>query len=194
MSHYKFAVIGLKLIAIYFAVSCVHLFSTAALQAVFVGKILETPGAPHMPGFSVIEALLSFIPAVAQLAAGILMFFLAEPLAEHLVPPYPIEEGKTACSFEEVQAIVFAAVGILILTNAFPGLGRAMASLYTLYGMPSSDRAIASDRFLGDWTYSVGVIAQAVVGLFLVLSPKGFRNLWRFLRTAGTRPRSETKD
>ena len=194
MSPLNFAILALRLLGIYFLVESVPLFSTAVLEAAFAEKLSETPGVPQMPGFSEPAVVLAFMPAVSLLVLGLPMFFFAVPLARRLVPPDSPDWEKAAYSFKDIQAIVFAAVGVLILTNAFPSLGRAVMNLYTWYAMPAADRAIASDRFVGDWMYSVGVIAQVIVGLFLVLSPKGVRNLWRLMRTAGTRPRSDESE
>jgi hypothetical protein len=191
MSPLNFAIIALRLTAIYFFVEAISLFTTATLEAAFAVEIAKTPGLPKSPDFSEPLVLLAFLPPVSLLVLGSALFFFALPLARRLIPKVTPEEEKPVCSFEEIQAIIFASVGILILTNSFPGLGHAVMNLFHWYFMPEADRAIASDRVVGDWTHSIGVIAQVAIGLLLVLNPKGFRNLWRYLRTAGTRPRSE---
>jgi hypothetical protein len=132
---------------------------------------------------------LALIPGGSLLILGWLLFIFAVPLARRLSPPVSDGVERNAWSFEDSQAIIFAAVGILILANALPSAGRALVNLYSWYGFPQADRALASDRLRNDWMYSAGVIAQVIIGLVMVLNPKGFRNLWRWLRTAGTGPR-----
>jgi hypothetical protein len=192
MSPSNFAILALRLLGIYFFVESVPLFSAAALEAAFAEKISETPGAPQIPGFSGSAVFLAFTPAVSLLVLGLLMFLFAVPLARRLSPPVSDEVKKNTWSFEDIQAIIFAAVGILILSDALPGVGRALVNLYSWYGFPQADGAVVSARLRGDWMYSAGVIAQMIIGLVMVLSPKGFRNLWRWLRTAGTRPRLDS--
>jgi hypothetical protein len=186
MSPLNFATLAFRLMGIYFFVEALPLFSMASLQVVFVEKMSETPGMPQTPVYLWLGVFLAFMPAVSQLVMGLLMFFFAVPLASRLIPPVPAEAEKTACSFEDIQAIIFAAVGILILTNTFPSLGNAWMDLNKLYSMPTADRAVASDQIRSEWLSSFGIIAQLIIGLMLVLNPKGFRNLWHWLRTAGT--------
>jgi hypothetical protein len=38
---------------------------------------------------------------------------------------------------------------------------------------------------------ALGIFAQLILGIILLLNPRGLRNFWHWLRTAGTRPKPE---
>ena len=76
--------------------------------------------------------------------------------------------------------------GVLILASSLPSVGRALQSLVELYSYHKQGGTNPAEQVFGSWMYSIGVIAQLVVGLLLLLKPRGFGNVWRYLRTAGT--------
>jgi hypothetical protein len=91
--------------------------------------------------------------------------------------------AERVCTFEQLQALAFAVAGILILVTALPSAGRAVQDLVFMYHQRGSNQP----RELWDnWRFCAGVFAQLVAGILLVLNPRGFRNAWNWLRTAGT--------
>jgi hypothetical protein len=93
---------------------------------------------------------------------------------------------EVVCTFEQIQALGFAVAGILILATSLPNLGRAVQGLFILYSYQKQGGTNPADEVFSSWMYSAGVLAQLVFALLLVLNPKGFRNVWRYLRAAGT--------
>jgi len=185
MTPLNFAIVGLKLLGIYIIFESGTLFTAFALMSVFAAQISTSTGQPATPGF--LSSLISLIPGGLQVLFGVLLFVLSEPLARRMIPPVRSRAKKVVCSFEEVQSIAFAAVGILIVVDTFPILGRTIQSLYDLYHYAQQSGDIAPDRLRESWLYSVGVLAKLIIGLVLFLNPQGFRNIWHWLRTAGTK-------
>jgi hypothetical protein len=181
MSPLNFAIVGLKLLGIYFFIQAVLLLSSVALIASLSEK-MNGMGA-HSKSSMTFTALL---PCMFLLLGGGVLFFCAVPLARRLCPPSSDKVENVAWSFNDLQAIIFAATGIIVLSYALPGVARAVVTLYGWYMMPPTNGTVASEVLRDEWMYSVGVIAQVIIGLMLILNPRGFRNLWGWLRTAGT--------
>ena len=179
MSSINLAIVGLRLLAIYCFVQAVPLFSAFGLTAFMFAP--ESSG--HSQPFAIFIALL---PGSSLLLLSILLFAFSQPLARRIASTTSPEPSESVCTFGQFQAIAFGVAGILILATALPSLGRALQGLVVLYSYHKQGGTNPADRVFSSWLYSAGVFAQLVVGVLLLLNPKGFRNVWRYLRTAGT--------
>ncbi len=180
MSPINLAIVGLKLMAIYCFVQVVPLFSTS----VFFLAEASARDVHLRSQFSSI--FFTLLPCVSLLLLSIVLFVFSQPLARRIASSTSTGQGESNCTLEQVQAIAFAAAGLLILVTALPSVGRALQGLIDLYAYHEQGDNILLSHTLNSWLYSAGVIAQLVIGVLLLLNPKGFRNIWRFLRTAGT--------
>jgi hypothetical protein len=180
MTPLNFTIVGLRLFAIYFFIESIPFFDEAGLIGQFSDQIA---GSPQPKAY-----FAALIPGGTHLLLAAILFFFAEPLARRLAPPVVDESKKLICSFEEIQAIIFAAVGILILSNVLPNAGRALQTLYSWYCSQQEGGISYPLQIRDTLMYYAGVLAQIVVGLLLLLNPKGFSKIWRWLRTAGTPP------
>jgi hypothetical protein len=179
MSPINLAIVGLRLLAVYCFVTAVPLFSAFGLvAAMFAPRSMGQIGSP-----GIFTALL---PGGSLLILAIVLFVFSQPLARLIASPTSAEPGGSVCTFEQVQSIAFAAAGVFVLATAFPSVGGALQDLFVLYAYHKQGGTNPADRVFSSWLYSVGVFAQLAVGLALLLKPKGFRNVWRYLRTAGT--------
>jgi hypothetical protein len=175
MTSINLAIVGLRLLAVYCFVQAIPLFSAFGLLAAmyasdsFRGSIFT-----------------SLLPGGSLLVLAVVLFVFSEPLARRLASSPSADAKESVCTFEQLQALAFAVAGILILATALPSLGRAVQSLVVLYSYHKEGGTNPADRVFSSWLYSIGVFAQLVVGVLLLLNPKGFRNVWRYLRTAGT--------
>ncbi len=125
MTPLNFAMVGLRLLGLYLVVESGVWFVTAGIISAFIGQMTPAPGlsSSGMVG-------ISWLPGGAQLILGLLLIVFSTPLARRLAPPVADESHKTACTFEEIQAIAFAVAGVLILAMALPNVGRAGIHLY----------------------------------------------------------------
>jgi hypothetical protein len=179
MSPINLAIVGLRLLAIYCFAQAVPLFSAFGLVAAMF--------APDSFRDSQSMAIFtSLLPGGSLLVLAIVLFIFSAPLARRLTSSLSTDAKENVCTFEQLQALAFAVAGILILTTSLPSLGRALQDLFILYSYHKQGGTNPADRVFSSWLYSTGVFAQLVVGLLLLLNPKGFTNLWRWLRAAGT--------
>jgi hypothetical protein len=179
MSTRNLAIVGLRLLAVYCFVESIPLFSQFVLMI----------SLPHQEIFGTSESAafrMALLPCGSLLLLAALLFAYSVPLARRLAPDESASPAEMACTFEQLQAIAFAVAGILILAAALPSLGRAAEGLITLYKYRRESGAVDLHELRGSWLYSFGVIAQIIIGLVLLLNPRGFRNIWNWLRTAGT--------
>jgi hypothetical protein len=179
MTPINLAIVGLRLLAIYCFVQAIPLFSAFGLIAA-----MFSPGA--FSGSQSTAIFTSLLPGGSLLVLAIVLFIFSEALARRLTSSLSGDGKEIVCTFEQLQALAFAVAGILILTTSLPSFGKALQSLFILYSYHQQGATNSADRVFSSWLYSIGVFAQLAVGLLLLLNPKGFRNVWHRLRTAGT--------
>ena len=179
MTPITFAIVGLRLLAIYCFVQSVEMFSSFA----FVISIsANNPLGLSQP----VTVCLALLPGASLIVLGILLFVMAPLLGRHLAGPEAAGVMPGACTFEQVQSLVFAAAGIFILTLSLPAAARALETLITYFHLEKQGNGLGYGQISAHWINLVAVLAQIIVGLLLLLNPAAFRNGWRWLRTAAT--------
>jgi len=178
MSTRNLAIVGLRLLAVYCFVESISLFTTYGFMRLFSRLEVGSSAA--------VAFLLTFLPGGSLLLLAALLFVFSAPIARRLAPAESAGPAETVCTFEQLQAIAFAVAGILILAWALPNVGRAVEGLVYLYKTGREGGTLQTTDFRESWSYSIGLIAQLAAGLALLLNPRGFRNVWNWLRTAGT--------
>jgi hypothetical protein len=180
MTPLNFALVGLRLLAVYCFIHAV----TPVFSALAMAATLSDTGGFRPSPYPVM--LYNLLPGVALLLLGGLLLLFSGPLAHRLVPSANTGVQMAACTFDQMQALAFAAAGLLILADAFPGLVRAVENLVEVAALNKQGGAMPADQVIHNGLYCCGVVLQMSIGLLLLLNPKGFRNVWRWLRTAGT--------
>jgi len=176
MKSINLAIVGLRLLAVYCFIQAIPLFSTFA--------IMFAPKSPsYMQSIAIFTGLL---PGGLLLILSILLFVFSESLARRIISTTSTEPSGSVCTFEQVQSIAFAVVGVLIVAMALPNVGHALQGLVDMYDIHKQGADIPPHQVFKSGVYCTGVVAQLIVGALLLLNPKGFRNIWRYLRTAGT--------
>ena len=183
MSTRNLAIVGVRLLAIYCFVQSI----VQSNNFLTLFDFMTTGwGADTSLGAEAATLGLASLPGVSLLLLAVFLFVFSVPIARRLTPAESAGVAETVCTFEELQAIAFAAAGILILATALPNVGRAVEGLLSLYRSRQQGGAIDARGFRASWLYSLGLIAQLLAGLVLLLNPRGCRNVWHWLRTAGT--------
>jgi len=179
MSTKTLTIVGLRLLAVYCFVQSVPVFASFVFLSAFRSdEIFRTsPAATFM---------LELLPGLSLLLLAVLLYVFSAPLARRLAPAESAEEKEVFCTFEQLQAIAFAVAGILVLAMALPLLGNAINGLASACRERAEAGVVPSTSFYGSLLYFMEVMAQFGLGLVLLLSPRGLRNLWRGLRRAGT--------
>jgi len=180
MTPKNLAIVGLRLLAIYCFIQAVPLL---CMVATYLASNLKMSASDLRP------ALLSvLLPGVSLLVLAGLPFFFSVRQAGRLTPGEPAASKEVVCTFEQLQAIAVAVSGILILLDVVPKLVRVLLGLISLYNQRRDGLTVQSNQLGESWVYLITEVAMIVLGLLLVLNPRGFRNAWHWLRTAGTGP------
>lgn len=183
MTAQQLATLLLRLLGLYCLLQTFSLLGTTILLAV------STSGR-SMAG-EVLTLLLVGLPVLGTLLLGLGLLVGARRLGRYFV--CGADDAVATVSFEQVQTLAFAVVGLLIFAESLPNLWNA-AYVLALALLDSQDqmRIPAPHRF-AEWGRAAGTLLQAALGLTLFFGARGFANFWRTLRTAGTPPPSQTK-
>ena len=180
MTPLNLAIVGLRLMAVYLYIQSGMFFIQAFSMADFLIQEHQFDA----------QIFVSVVPVIGCAILASVLFFCQPGLARRLISPVCETSKDTAWSLEDIQGIAFAAVGLVILSSTFTGIGRALSEIY-LWFKYSGDPVAAENHPPINWLYACGIFTEFLLGLFLVLNPHGFRNAWHWLRTAGTRPNPE---
>jgi hypothetical protein len=90
-------------------------------------------------------------------------------------------------SFREVQALVFSAIGLLVLATGIPKLINTAGVLTFQLSM---SRQSYPGSHLTSLPQLIGVFAQIGIGLWLVFRPQGMVNLWYIVQEYGREKRA----
>ena len=183
------ATLVLRLLGIYCLIQVIPAITISTSTVAVAQGSTVTQGRPDRPEFAMIAAIaMAGLYLASWLVAGILLIVRSVPWGERLTPKEVGEGNLTAVSFEQIQALVFAAAGVLIFAGALPQLLNSMVSL--LSGM---NQLVGRNSSGGTSPYiwralltAVGTLLKAALGLWLFFGARGFAGFWRSLRTFGT--------
>jgi hypothetical protein len=182
MKPNQLATLVLRLIGVYTLVEAIPLLAINLTSAVFIGE--PTSSGPSRATFGAWLIL----PAVFRIMIGIFLLMRAEALAQKLTPQEVSDKDFTPVSFEQVQVLAFAVVGVLIFAEALSQLFNNLFSiLVSLNQIITKNDAYHSQAY--NWRTlltAVGALAKAVLGLWMFFGARGFSNFWRSLRIFGT--------
>jgi hypothetical protein len=168
----------LRIIGLYFIITGLP------MVGIYVGMYLNPPeggwpvdGWPNWPGL---------IYQISILAAALLAFFLAKPLAR-LLTPAARQPGAPAApvSPDELVRMGSFLLGLLILVWRLPGLVIELAR-HVLARMQNLDAegAVTYSRFFDPWSVAEQAIIL-LIAFWLFLRPGTLAGLYRWLRRAG---------
>lgn len=131
----------------------------------------------------------SLLPGICLLVVGLLLLRFATPWGEKLSEPVAAQTSATPVSFEQVQILAFAVVGVLIFADALPQL---VNNITFLISWVTAEKEGWQKQFTNS-VYSfqevaaaIGIVLKAVLGLILFFRARGFARFWRSLRTFAT--------
>jgi hypothetical protein len=183
MKANQLATLVLRLFGIYLLVEFVPVFSTASSIAPFF-----TSSDVRLSGFEAVEIAMVFLFIAFQIAVGIFLIVKSAPLSEKLTRQIASQENISAVSFEQIQVLAFAVVGILIFAGALPQFFNSIYLFFHSlnevgYKNPNVSAPFYSWRTL---LISVGNFAKAGLGAWMFFGAHGFANFWRSMRNFGT--------
>lgn len=170
MTRHELASFALKLLGIYALIKSLPLIQ---LLGGALGALASAQGR-DMSGFWPIVGM--FIPMVLMAVVGMLLIAFSKDLAPRLVgEDKPLGIASTL-SGQDVQAIGFSVVAVLIFLDAIPRFVQGIASWQTLSQLPSG--SISRQVIWGIWQTFVSSGIQLILAAVLFLWPRGIANLW----------------
>jgi len=127
--------------------------------------------------------IVGLVPFVLLLIFGILLWLLADQLAERMVSASEISDTRSKTNGAYIQAIAFSVVGLFVLAHAIP---RAIQLIISL--------ALSSPTMQNPWGLYANriaqfgaLVAQFAIGLWLVFGARGLIGILRITRQVGSK-------
>jgi hypothetical protein len=177
MTKHELASFALKLLGIYVFIESLPLFQYLGGLA----YMLKSSRQGAVPEFW--ASVVMLIPLLLVAVAGAVLFIFSRDLAPRLVG----EDGPLGMSGiltgDDVQAIGFSIVAVLIFLRAVPQMGQAIWTIFDAlsqrYSEPPSERAVQNF-----FRYGIPTIIQLVLAVVLFFQARGLANLWHRIQVA----------
>lgn len=177
MTGRAIAVLACKVLAIYTVLQGINLLCVAPVQ---IGSVFEGPGAG--PG-RLLGALstLAVIVMLAGLAA--VLWVGAGRIARVMVPDAEAPDVGARLAAEEIQAIGFSIIGLLVLIRAVPHAAGVFFNYWFL-----ERGALANQSMSAHTKVQLGIAAiELVLGACLLFGARGLPGVLKTVRQAGVR-------
>ncbi len=178
MSLRGIASLGFKLLGIFVIVQAVPLLQDIGI---FLGSIESLASTNVNIAVLIISAILP-VGLLIGIGCGLLIF--SSKLASRLITPDTEGPRDPSADSEDIQAVAFSVIGVLVFVLAVPKLFQIGANYYGIKQMGQYARAELFWR--GTWVHVIGLLVQLLIGLGLFLGARGLSNFWQRLQT--TRP------
>lgn len=175
MTRHELASFALKLLGIYALIKSLPLIQ-------HLGGALGMLGSDQgrdMVGFWTFVGLL--IPLVLTALVGGLLLAFSRDLAPRLMGEDKPLGLSSALSAEDVQAIGFSVVAVLIFLGAIPQLTHVIV-YWSYVASRSSLEPVRRQMAWSIWQSSLSGGIQLTLAIVLFLRPRGLSNLWRRLQ------------
>jgi hypothetical protein len=178
MTKHELASFALKLLGIYALIESLQLFQ-------WLGGLVYMLKSER--GGTVAElwaSVVMMIPLLLVAAAGAVLVVFGRDLAPRLVGEDKPLGASSVLTGQDVQAIGFSIVAVLIFLRAIPQIGQAiwmaLDALSQRFDEPVPGR-FAQNAF----RYGIPALIQLVLAVTLFLQARGLANLWHRIRTGG---------
>lgn len=181
MKANQLATLVLRLLGIYCLIQIVPTV-TVLSSITIVAETAENSDFPSAMAF-----VHASIPSICWLVVAILLFVFSVPWGERLANGINAER-IIEISFEQMQVLAFAVVGVLLLTE---GLSQLCGSIYSIsisIGHFNREQNPIGPQF-NDWRSllsAFGFLLKTIIGALMFFGAQGFANFWRSMRNFGT--------
>lgn len=176
MTGRAIALLACRVFAIYVVLQGIILFCTVLVQ---IGPVLQNPGeAGRWLG------ALSTLAVIVLLAGLAVMLWIgAGRIARVMVPGDDAPDAGAGPAAEEIQAVGFSIVGLLVLIRAVPHAAGVFFNYWFL-----ERGALASQSISGHTKVQLGIAAiELVLGACLLFGARGLTGVLKTVRQAGLR-------
>ncbi|MBO8171580.1 MAG: hypothetical protein H0Z33_06810 [Bacillaceae bacterium] len=170
--------VGLRLLSVYFIINTVSAMIGPA------GLILaDALGDINYLNIDHVQLWIQLLPFVLQFMIGVVVWIKAEVLTR-LFLPRGGEENRVEVdrSPRDLQTIMFAGVGLLVLAQAIPETVRQFPGLYYLNQL---DGRADTQMVLEVTVQMIAATLKLVLGIIFLLGAKGLSGLLHKIRNAG---------
>jgi hypothetical protein len=181
MKANQLATLVLRLLGIYCLIQVVPTI-TVLSSLVIVARTIE-----HSDNLIFTTFVQASIPAICWLAVAILLLKFSIPWGEKLASGIS-EETVASISFEQVQILAFAVVGVVLLAEGLSQLCGRVYSIINSMGRFDKVQYPSGMQFI-DWhtlLSAFGFLLETALGAWMFFGARGFANFWRSMRNFGT--------
>jgi hypothetical protein len=177
MTGRAIAVLACRVLAIYTVLQEINLLYAATVQ---IGSVFQGPGA----GAGRLLGALSTLAVIVLLAGlAVVLWVGAGRIARVMVPGDDAPDAGAGPAAEEIQAIGFSIVGLLVLIRAIPHAAGVFFNYWFL-----ERGALANQSISGHTKVQLGIAAiELVLGACLLSGARGLTGVLKTVRQAGLR-------
>jgi hypothetical protein len=172
MKPNQLAALVLRLIGIYCLVQSLNAISL--LYSVFMYNPAPPVGSRMMPDES--RIIVVTISLLLRLLIGYLLLTRADAWGKRLAPGDEVGPVASAISVDQIQALAFAVVGIMIVADTLPQLSSLALSIGYFPQVYSWRNSLVG----------AGSLLKVGLGLWMFLGSRSFVNFWLSFRSFGT--------
>ena len=166
--------VGCRLLALYFGIQALHLAPTV-LEALALQVTTVAAEGPNVWLLSLSQV----IGFAIWVCAGVALWKYAHAISS-LVAPSGRAHLTTPASRDDIQQVLFAAVGLFILIHAAGDLAETIYIRYTL-----KSQGLEPPRFVDQTGHALVAAAKVLIGLFLVFGSSGLVGAIKRFRETG---------
>ena len=171
MSKRDFAVLGIRLLAIYACLQALEMLAGGALGLIM--QQMMSIGSLTVAG---VVCILS--PAVVFLGIGFGLFRFSQPIADHLLPSLDSKGSEPPSDSRTLAVIAFGAAGLIGFFMAVPRAVQLWVRWFQILHREDSTPLMRSDTFYADLGLILGTTAQFVLAFALIIGAKRFAAWW----------------
>jgi len=180
MTQRELASVALKLLGVYAVLQAIFYLEAEVGFGFFLNKTVLNQtdfGAPAAAGL----LILGFIPCITAGAIGALLIVRTQWFARRLFRDDRELDLSSTLSSEDVQAVAFAVVGVLVLLLAIPRTTEVLSQITSMLQIGWSG---VRDMQMLFQTYvtTFGVFAQVTLGVLLFFKAQGLAHFWHRLQ------------
>ena len=181
MKANQLAALVLRLLGIYCLIQVIPIIM-ALSSIIIIARTIEHSENPIFTTF-----VQASIPSLCWVALGVLLLVFSNFWGEKVAKGMG-DEKMTEITFEQVQVLAFAGVGVLLLAE---GLSQLFGNVYSVIALANQfhrDQHPEGMQYI-DWRTlfsTLGNVLQAGLGAWMFFGARGFANFWHSARNFGT--------
>jgi len=175
MTKREFASLVLKLLGVYAIIEALPLIQYVSM---FLGMLGRPNGEWPVGAW---PWMATTTPFLLVGGVGVILIARSDSLAGWLVTDDSKMDMRSGLSAQDVQAIAFSVVGVLVLLQAVPRLIHVIAA----FSQIASDEKMKSSLLRSACVSLATLLIQVGLGVALFFGSRGLANIWTRLRVAG---------